>query len=117
MVVKSAGNPIVITSSRVFPGPISENEGLILSPCALDMEDRLKGDPEHVSLFERQGMALQSRSHNLPSISSCEYCWGIVSAAAMRATGCSHGEAETGFQGGWRHVDKHTIGDGLGARV
>ena len=59
-------------------------------------------------------MAVQSRSHNLPSISSCEYCWGIVSAAAMRATGCSHGEAETGFQGGWRHVDKHTIGDGLG---
>jgi len=32
--------------------------------------------------------------------------------------GCrGHREAKTGFQGGWRHVDKHAIGDGLGAGV
>ena len=30
---------------------------------------------------------------------------------------CGHREAETGFQGGWRHVDKHAIGDGLCAGV
>src|SRR4029434_8514707 len=33
--------------------------------------------------------------------------------------GCCHRhrETKTGFQGGWRHVDKHAIGDGLRAGV
>jgi hypothetical protein len=39
-----------------------------------------------------------------------------VSTAAMRAA-VAHREAESSFQVGWGHVDKHAIGDGLRAGV
>ena len=58
--------------------------------------------------------AIQSTSHRRPSMSSWEYCCGIVSTAALRAPVAATGK---GFQGGWRHVKEHAIGDGLRAGV
>jgi hypothetical protein len=61
--------------------------------------------------------AIQRRSHNLPSMSSCEYCCGIVSTAAMRAAVTATGKRNPALQGGGRHVHKYTICDGLRAGV
>jgi hypothetical protein len=101
----------------VFPWSDVEDEGLILSPCALDVEDYLKATDEHPGFALRAAReAIQNTSHNLPSMSSCKYCWRDRLSAAIsgrRATG----KRKPASRAGWRNVDKHTIGDSLRAGV
>ena len=107
---------MVMTGCGVSPWSDVENDGLALSPGALDMEDHLKGDPGAVSLSARRGMS----SRAAPTTA-----FNFLMEVLLRdRLDCSHEcrrrchrKAEPGFQGGWRHLDKHAIGDGLRAGV
>jgi hypothetical protein len=56
--------------------PFVEDEGLILSPCALDVEDYLKATYEHPGFALRAREAIQDTSHNLPSMSFASIAGG-----------------------------------------
>jgi hypothetical protein len=82
---KSAGNPIVITGSEASPRPISRMRVWYRLFVPSIWRITSKAIREHpVFALRAAREAIQGTSHNLPSVSSCEYCCGISSIAVMR---------------------------------
>jgi hypothetical protein len=95
-----------------------ENQGLVLFLCALDVEDHFKGD-SGASRF-RFASGDGGDPKHVPQATFSVFM-GVLPRdrlnCAHESGRCGHGEAETGFQGGRRNVDKHATLDCLRAGV